>query len=107
MDFQKIWDFLVKVARIIFKVIIHFKDDIEAWFKERERREKLQQDKDNLAVVLKEKSSSGNHEVINCLYNQRTRTLVDQSRHAQGLEGQSVDSNTQSAFGSKEMIVLQ
>ncbi len=39
--------------------------------------------------------------------NQKTRTLVDQSRHAQGIEGQDLDSKTQSAFGSKEMIVLQ
>ena len=97
-----VWEYIKK----IFIKIIKFFENIVNWFKQPERLKKLQEDENCIAVAIKENLKNGNYNVINCLYDPNTNKLVDYEKDALIITGESLDSDTLSKFGQKEMIVI-
>lgn len=100
---RKVWNWIKK----IFPKVINFLSNIVGFFRSPERLEKLKEDKNNLAISIKEKLDNGNYNVINCIFNTKTHELVDYEKTTISMEAQELDSETIKAFGDKEMIVLR
>lgn len=75
------------------------------------RLKKLQEDKDRLAVSIKENLGNGNYNVINCLYDKEKEEIVGnhsaENEDALGMESEGLDTEAKKHFGNKDMIVLQ
>ena len=56
---------------------------------------------------MKEKLDNGNFNVINCLFDGNAKEILDYENHALIIETESLDAQTISSFGSKDMIVLE
>lgn len=99
----EIWEFIKKM----FLKIVNFFNNIVSFFKDPSILHKLEEDKNNIAVVIKDNLENGNYRVINCLYNKESETLVDCETSALGIEAYELDDETADRFGDKAMIVLQ
>lgn len=99
---RAIWDYIKKIAIKVLK----FFNNIVSFFKDRNRLEKLKDNKDLLAVAIKENLENGNCNVVNCLFDKETNEIVDYEENAQGITAESLDSETKRHFGNKDMIVL-
>lgn len=99
----EIWDFLKK---IVLRIISFFKN-IVGFFKDPTRFRKLQQNRNNIAVVIKEKLADGDYQVVNCLFNKEEGTLVNPEEDALVMTSGELDNTTQTQFKGKDMIVLQ
>lgn len=99
----EIWDFLKK---IVLRIISFFKN-IVGFFKNPTRLRELQQNRNNIAVVIKEKLADGNYQVVNCLFNKEEGTLVNPEEDALVMTSGELDNTTQTQFKGKDMIVLQ
>lgn len=101
-----VWD---KVKKFIVK-IINFAKHIVAFFQDPERLQKLQQDKNKVAVAIKQKLDTGDYNVVNCLFDKSTNTIdeIDETEvNAESLESKKMDKATRTNFGDKDMIVLR
>ena len=67
---------------------------------------KLQEDKNRIAISIKENLDNGQFNIVNCLYDKTTEEIVDMETDAQGIEAESLDEETKQHFGDKDMIVL-
>lgn len=99
---RAIWDL---IKRIVLH-ICRFFANIVGFFKNPSRLEKLRQDKDLIAVTIKEKLASGDYRVVNCLFNKETCDVVEPAEDAQIIEAEDIDTDTERQFDGKEMIVL-
>ena len=107
MDFfielaQRIWAF---IKHIVVKVL-NFAKNIVSFFKNPSKLKKLKENKDLMAISIKDKLDNGNYKVVNCLFNEATNEVEDYEESL-GIEADDIDSETEQAFGDKAMIVLK
>ncbi|TXJ37679.1 hypothetical protein [Brachyspira aalborgi] len=99
---RKAWEFIKK----IFLKIVNFVTNIVSFFKDPQRLKKLQEDKNRIAISIKENLDNGKFNVVNCLYDKTTEEIVDMETDALGINAESLDEETKQHFGDKDMIVL-
>ncbi len=99
---RKAWEFIKK----IFLKIVNFVTNIVSFFKDPQRLKKLQEDKNRIAISIKENLDNGKFNVVNCLYDKTTEEIVDMETDALGIDAESLDEETKQHFGDKDMIVL-
>ena len=99
---RKIWD---GIKKIILK-IVDFAKNIVSFFKDPQRLKKLQEDKNRIAISIKENLENGQYNLVNCVYDKTTEEIVDMETDALGIEAESLDEETKQHFGDKDMIVL-
>ncbi len=97
----KVWAFL---KRICLK-LVSFVKNILSYFRDEKRLEKLKADSDLLAVSIKEKLSTGDYQVVNCLFNQVTSVVEEED--AVVIAAEEVDEETKLHFGDKDMVVIK
>lgn len=107
MDFfielaQRIWAF---IKHIVVKVL-NFAKNIVSFFKNPSRLKKLEEDKNRMAISIRDNLDNGNYKVVNCLFNKATNEVEDYEE-ALGIEAEDIDSETEQTFGDKAMIVLE
>ena len=100
---RKIWDGIKK----IFLKIVDFAKNIVSFFNDPQRLKKLQEEKNTIAVTIKENLNNENYHVVNCLYNVETDEIVDMETDALGMDAESLDEETKQKFGDKDMLILQ
>lgn len=99
---RKIWD---GIKKIILK-IVDFAKNIVSFFKDPQRLKKLQEDKNRIAISIKENLENGQYNLVNCLYDKTTEEIVDMETDALGMNAENLDEETKQHFGDKDMIVL-
>lgn len=106
-------DFFIELARSIWafikhavETILNFVKNIVGFFKNPSRLKKLKEDRNLMAISIKENLADGNYKVVNCLFNEATNKVEDYEESL-GIEADDIDSETKQAFGDKAMIVLQ
>ncbi|TXJ15681.1 hypothetical protein EPJ64_05570 [Brachyspira aalborgi] len=99
---RKAWEFIKK----IFLKIVNFVTNIVSFFKDPQRLKKLQEDKNRIAISIKENLDNGKFNVVNCLYDKTTEEIVDMETDALGIDAESLDEETKQHFGDKDIIVL-
>ncbi|MEL3908315.1 MAG: hypothetical protein P1P64_04800 [Treponemataceae bacterium] len=98
-----VWDY---IKRIVVG-ILNFTRNIVKFFKDPSRLQKLQKDRDLLAIAVKENLENGEYNVVNCLFDKATSQIVDMDEDALGIEAEELDAETEAHFGDKDMLVLQ
>ncbi|TXJ51881.1 hypothetical protein [Brachyspira aalborgi] len=99
---RKAWEFIKK----IFLKIVNFVTNIVSFFKDPQRLKKLQEDKNRIAISIKENLNNGQYNMLNVLYDKTTEEIVDMETDALGINAESLDEETKQHFGDKDMIVL-
>ncbi|WP_346678732.1 hypothetical protein [uncultured Brachyspira sp.] len=99
---RAIWDFIKK---IVVK-IINFFNNIMKFFKNPQRLNKLKQNKNILAISIKDRLENGKYNIVNCLYNKEDDELVDMETDTLGYEAERLDAETEKQFRNADMIVL-
>lgn len=105
-----LWDLISEVwsfIKHIYRKVVSFFTDIYGYFKEKSRLKKLQEDKENLAISIKQKLDSGDYNVVNCIFNKKTGQLTDYENAAEHISAEALDSDAQSKFGNKDMLLLR
>ena len=97
---RKAWEF---VKKIILK-IVDFAKNIVSFFRNPERLNKLKEDRDLIAVSIKENLENGQYKVVNCLYDKVLDDIVETD--AVGIGAEKLDKETKQKFGNKDMIIL-
>ena len=105
--FSSIWDALKRLGKIIFRAILSFANNIARFFKDPLRLKKLKEQKNKLAVSIKENMENGNYNVVNCLYDQNTGEVDDLETDGVGIESNELDAEARLQFGNKDMIILK
>lgn len=100
---RKAWEFIKK---IILK-IVDFAKNIVSFFNDPQRLKKLQEDKNIIAISIKENLDNGQFNIVNCLYDKATGKMVDMETDAQGIEAESLDEETKQRFGDKDMLIIE
>ncbi len=114
LDFlDDVWDFakalIEKIAEFVKAVFIHllsFSKHIINWFKDPKRLSNLRNNKNAIAVTVKENLDNGNYNVVDCLFDKSTNEVIDISDSVL-YEAEDLDQETENAFGDKPMVVLQ
>lgn len=107
LHFKAIWENLKKLYKIVKILIIKFVQNILEYFKDPDRLKKMAENKNIIAVAIKENLDNGNFNVINCLYDKKTETVVDIKKNALGYENTRMDTKLLEAFNGKDQLVLQ
>jgi hypothetical protein len=89
------------VIRLVMKVI-YFIKNIVSWFKNPDRLRKIKEDKNTLAVVIKQKMENGEYETINCLFNEDTNDVEE----AEIISSEQLGKETAKNFKDKDMMIL-
>lgn len=89
----------------IFEKVLNFFRNIAGFFKDPQRLKKIQQNKNLIAVAVKENLANGNYNVINCLFDKETESINKEDSII--IEAQDLDEQTKNKFENKDMIVLQ
>ena len=97
-----IWDYI----KHIFKKVLQFTAHIVGFFKNPNRLRKLQNDRNLIAVAVKENLDNGRFNTISCLFDKTTGEVTDMQEDAQGIESEQLDADTRRNFGDKPMVVL-
>ena len=99
---KAIWN---KIKKFFVKVL-NFVNNIINFFRNPERLNKLKEDRDLIAVSIKDKLENGQFRVVNCLYDKVLEDIVEVETDAIGIEAEKLDKETKQRFGNKDMIVL-
>lgn len=99
---RKAWEFIKK----IFLKIVNFVTNIVSFFKDPQRLKKLQEDKNRIAISIKENLNNVQYNMLNVLYDKTTEEIIDMETDALGINAESLDEETKQHFGDKDMIVL-
>ncbi|WP_307970741.1 hypothetical protein [uncultured Brachyspira sp.] len=99
---RAIWD---KIKKFFVKVL-NFVNNIVSFFRNPERLNKLKEDRDLIAVSIKDKLENGQFRVVNCLYDKVLEEVVEVETDAIGIEAEKLDNDARQKFGNKDMIVL-
>lgn len=108
--FDVIWEFIQNVWDSIKKFyynIISFRQHIISFFKDPVRLEQIQNNKNNIAVTIREKLKNGDYTVVNTLFNTDTGEVVDYQNCAEANIAPELDAETNRNFGGKDMMVLR
>ncbi|WP_071192248.1 hypothetical protein [Trichormus sp. NMC-1] len=97
---KEVWDFIKR----IFVKILNFIRNIRSWFQEPERLKKIEENNSIIAVAIKENLENGNFNVINCLYDQDSDSIIENETLI--IETEELDANTKQQFNDKDMIKL-
>lgn len=100
---RSIWN---AIKNIIFAEILNFAKNIVKFFKDPRRLRKIKEDKNILAVSIKENLENGEYNTINCFFDKSKNEIVDMEENAQGIESWDIDAETERAFRNKDMIIL-
>lgn len=100
---QKIWEFIKKIIVGILKFFGH----IVSFFKDPQRLKKIKEDENIIAVTVKDNLDNGNYNIVNCLFDKDTETIVDYEENSLGITADELDEETQNNFAGKDMIILQ
>lgn len=100
---RAVWNFIKK---IILK-ILNFLKNILGWFKNPKRIETLEQNKDVIAVVIKQNLESGNYNVVNCLFDTKRGEIINPEEDAICYISEELDYETKMHFRDKDMLVLK
>lgn len=95
---SQVWDYIQR----IWQKVINFAKNIFSFFSNPNRLKKIQENKDLVAVAIKENLESGNFTVINCLFDKEKETIED----ALIVEGETIDAELNNKFANKDMIIL-
>lgn len=99
---KAVWDMIKKLAVYLLRFVLN----IVAFFKDPSRLGKLKENKDRIAVTIKEKLDNGDYEVINCLFDKERAELVDPEEDAEVISASELDEETLAQFNGKDMLVL-
>ena len=99
---KAVWDKIKKQA----VYVLRFLTNIVAFFKDPNRLGKLKENKDRIAVAIKEKLDNGDYEVVNCLFDKEQAELVDPEEDAEVISASELDEETLAQFKEKDMLVL-
>lgn len=100
---RKIWDFIKK----IFLKVVNWTKNIVGFFMDQQRLKKLQEEKNTIAIVIKEKLENGQYNLVKCLYNKEIDDVVYKETYAEGIEAESLDEETKQKFGDKDMLIIE
>lgn len=100
---RSIWDFIKK----IFVKILNFVLNIVNFFKNPQILNKLKQNRDLIAISIKENLGNGNYNVLNCVFDKERQEVVYMKEDAMGITAESLDKETEKAFGNKDMLILK
>lgn len=100
---KSVWNYIKK----IFVKAVGFLSNIVSFFKDPSRLKRVQENKNLVAVSIKENLENGNYNVVNCLFDKSENEIVDYQRDALIIEAQDLDQETKNQFKNKDMIVLQ
>lgn len=101
--FKAVWD---KVKQIFVKVLNFFKNIVD-FFRKRETLNELKEDKNKIAVSIKDNLDNGNYNVINCLYDTKNEEIVDYKNKSEIIHAEDMDSETKTKFADKDMIIIK
>lgn len=73
---------------------------IVGWFQNRHAL--VEKDKDNIAVMIKEKMSNGHVKEIHGIFNKASETVIDGEQY----EAETLDNELSNVFGDEDMVVL-
>lgn len=99
---RKIWDVIKK----FFVKVVNFAKHIKNFFKNTLRLNKLNKDKNTIAVAIKENLENGEYNIVTCLYDKEKEDITDLQTDAMGIEAEELDEETKQNFGNKDMIIL-
>lgn len=99
---KAIWN---KIKKFFVKVL-NFAKNIINFFRNPERLNKLKEDRDLIAVSIKENLENGQYKIVNCLYDKVLEDVVEVETDAVGIEAEKLDKDTKQKFGNKDMIIL-
>ena len=99
---RSIWN---KIKKFFVKVL-NFVNNIINFFRHPQRLNKLKEDRDLIAISIKENLDNGKFNVVNCLYDKVLEDIVEVETDAIGIEAEKLDNDTRQKFGNKDMIVL-
>ena len=99
---RKIWDVIKK----FFVKVVNFAKHIKNFFKNTLRLNKLNKDKNTIAVAIKENLENGEYNIVTCLYDKEKEDITDLQTDAMGIEAEELDEETKQHFGNKDMIIL-
>lgn len=99
---RKIWDVIKK----FFVKVVNFAKHIKNFFKNTLRLNKLNKDKNTIAVAIKENLENGEYNIVTCLYDKEKEDITDLQTDAIGIEAEELDEETKQNFGNKDMIIL-
>lgn len=89
-----------------FVEILNFAKNILAWFKDPLKLKQLREDKNKIAVSIKENLENGNYRTVNCLFDKKENEIVDMDYNAEGIGSAEIDAQTEKTFGNRDMIIL-
>ncbi len=99
---RKIWNVIKK----FFVKVVNFAKHIKNFFKNTLRLNKLNKDKNTIAVAIKENLENGEYNIVTCLYDKEKEDITDLQTDAMGIEAEELDEETKQNFGNKDMIIL-
>lgn len=99
---RSIWNYIKR----IFLKVVNFTRNILSFFKDPNRLKKLKEDRNLIAVSIKDNYDKGNYNIVNCLFDRSNNTIVDTENDALGIETEYLDRATANNFGDKDMIIL-
>ncbi|TXJ54699.1 hypothetical protein EPJ67_10545 [Brachyspira aalborgi] len=99
---RSIWN---KIKKFFVKVL-NFVNNIINFFRNPQRLNKLKQNKNILAISIKDRLENGKYNIVNCLYNKEDDELVDMETDTLGYEAERLDAETEKQFRNADMIVL-
>ena len=95
---KDLWDYIKK----IWVKIVNFFINIVSWFRNKYRMKKIQENRNKIAIVIKESLDNGNYNVINCLFDTEKNTLDD----SEIIQGEKLDNETKNKFENRDMVIL-
>lgn len=98
-----VWTVIKKVATIIAR----FVRNVVEFFKQPSRLDKLKENKNSIAISIKEKLDSGDYQIVNCLFDQQESELIDPDTDAEIISASEIDAEMAERFGDKSMLVLK
>lgn len=75
------------------------------FFKQSDILEKLKENKDFIAVAMKQNETDGSFKIACCIFDKAKSNILDME-HVKCFHAKMLDRDLQEAFGDKEMIIL-
>lgn len=96
-----VWNFIVKVV----VTVCDYVQNICRYFRDASRQAILRRKKNVLAVAVKKHLDDGNYNVINCLFDEEKRKVVD-PEDMEIVTAENLDEETKAKFGRNDVLVL-
>jgi hypothetical protein len=88
------------IGTLIVVVLLCWKQ-ILGWF--RNKQELMQEDKDNMAVMVRQSLANGKIREIHGVFNKATEEILDGEQY----EAEQLDEELEKVFGNEDMVVLK